>query len=186
MVGDESRLKVTPAQECEIDSNTAVSKRFKRSRNEREDSMESHHYPGVLRTLASSARRLLDANPQASRLVMTAAIQGYRTIGQTTTIDALSNLFAKNPQTRPGQSERLALSQRIPTVIVMVDELAGDGAGAPFAHKLSNWLHQQFIAPFEGTQSPFKVILIIADASLRDCQEISITSYCLICCSEIV
>ncbi|HCF28705.1 MAG TPA: helicase [Cyanobacteria bacterium UBA11049] len=170
-----STLFVTPTQECEIDSNTAISKRFKRSRNEREDSMESHHYPGVLRTLARSARLLLDANPQASRLVMTAAIQGYRTLGQTTTIDALSNLFAKKPQTRQGQSERLALSQRIPTVIVMVDELAGDGAGAPFAHKLSDWLHQQFIAPFEGTQSPFKVILIIADASLSN--EVVFNSY---------
>jgi hypothetical protein len=167
---------VTPEQEREIDSNVVTSNRFKKSLNEREDSMESRHRPGVLRTLASSTRRLLDANPQVSHLVMTAAIQGYRTLHQNnTTIDALSHLFAKKPQTKQGKRERLALSQRIPTVIVMVDELAGDGAGAPFAHKLADWLHQQFIEPFEGTQSPFKVILIIADASLSN--EVVFNSY---------
>lgn len=171
-----STLFVTPTQEREIDCNIVASTRFKRSLNEREDSMESQYGPGVLRTLAGSARRLLDSNPQVNRLVMTAAIQGYRTLDQsTTTIDALSHLFVKKAQTKQGQMERLALSKRIPTIIVMVDELAGDGAGAPFAHKLADWLHQQFIEPFEDTQSPFKVILIVADASLSN--EVVFNSY---------
>lgn len=163
-----STLFLTPDQEREIDCNTVASSRYKLSRNEREDSVEPRRRPGVLRTLASATRKLLQANPQVNRLAVTAAIQGYRTLDQRTTIDALNNLFEKKAQTKQGQNERLMLSKRVPTVIVMVDELTGDGAGAPFAHKLANWLHQQFIEPFEGTQSPFKVILIIADASLSN------------------
>lgn len=170
-----STFFLTPTQEREIDSNVVASNRFKHSRNEREDSLETRHGPGVLRTLAGSARRLLKANPRVNRLAITAAIQGYRTLGQGTTVDALSHLFANKVETKQGKSERLALSQRIPTVIVMVDELAGDGAGAPFAHKLAYWLHQQFIEPFDSNQSPFKVILIISDASLSN--EIVFNSY---------
>lgn len=109
------------------------------------------------------------------RVFISAAIQGYRTLGQGTTVDALSHLFAKKVETKQGKSERLAFRARIPTVIVMVDELAGDGAGAPFAHKLADWLQQQFIEPFDSNQSPFKVILIISDASLSN--EIVFNSY---------
>ncbi|MDJ0678023.1 MAG: helicase-related protein, partial [Calothrix sp. MO_167.B42] len=172
---DGSTIFLTPAQEHEIDCNIVASNRFKRTRNEREDTVESISRPGVLRTLASSARKLLKANPQVNKLVMTAAIQGYRNLQQKTTIDALGNLFTKKANTKPGQQERRNFAQRIPTIIVMVDELAGDGAGALFIHELEKWLRQQFIEPFEGTQSPFKVILILADASLSN--EIVLNSY---------
>ena len=52
----------------------------------------------------------------------------------------------------------------------MVDELAGDGAGAPFVHAISRWLSGQFIECFEdyGEISPFTVVLVIADASLAN------------------
>ena len=51
----------------------------------------------------------------------------------------------------------------------MVDEIAGDGAGSPFVHALANWLSQQFVEPFEGTDgNPFRVILVLADASLAN------------------
>jgi hypothetical protein len=170
-----STVFLTPEQEHEIDCNVVVSTRFKRSRSEREDSVESPQRPGVLRTLAGAARRLLACNPQANQLVMTAAIQGYRSLDQTTTVDALSNLFGKKANTTLGRNERLAFGARIPTIIAMVDELAGDGAGAPFVHKLASFLHQQFIEPFEGTQSPFKVVLIVADASLSN--EIVLNSF---------
>jgi len=172
---DCSTIFLTPQQEHEIDCNTVTSTRSKRSRNEREDTVESIYRPGVLRTLTSSARKLLEHNPQVNRLVMTAAIQGYRQLKQTTTIDALGNLFAKKANTKPGQQERRNFGARIPTIIAMVDELAGDSAGALFVHKLTEWLEQQFIEPFEGTQSPFKVVLIIADASLSN--EIVLNSY---------
>ncbi|MBE9199361.1 MULTISPECIES: helicase-related protein [unclassified Nodularia (in: cyanobacteria)] len=172
---DGSTIFLTPEQEHEIDCNGVPSGRFKRRRNEREDSVESIPRPGVFRTLASSARKLLEHNPQVNHLVMTAAIQGYRHLDQKTTIDALGNLFAKKAHTKPGQQERRNFAARIPTIIAMVDELAGDGAGALFVHKLADWLQQQFIEPFEGSQSPFKVILIIADASLSN--EIVLNSY---------
>ncbi|MDJ0621009.1 MAG: helicase-related protein [Calothrix sp. MO_192.B10] len=172
---DGSIIFLTPEQEHEIDCNIITSNRFKRTRNEREDTVESKSRPGVLRTLASSARKLLEANSQVNQLVMTAAIQGYRNLQQTTTIDALGKLFAKKANTKPGQQERRNFATRIPTIIAMVDELAGDGAGALFVHKLEEWLQQQFIQPFEGTQSPFKVVLILADASLSN--EIVLNSY---------
>jgi len=172
---DGSTLFLTPAQEHEIDCSIVSYSRYKRTRNEREDTVESISRPGVLRTLARSARKLLKANPQVNKLVMTAAIQGYRNLQQKTTIEALGNLFTKPANTKRGQQERHNFAQRIPTIIVMVDELAGDGAGALFIHELGRWLQQQFIEPFEGTQSPFKVVLILADASLSN--EIVLNSY---------
>ena len=99
---------------------------------------------------------------------MTAAIQGYRTLNESTTVDAFSKLFAKPANTTLERNERLAFAAKIPTIIVMVDELAGDGAGAPFVHKLAEWLHQQFLNPFETTPSPFRIVLIVADASLSN------------------
>ncbi|MEH2413724.1 helicase-related protein [Nostoc sp.] len=165
---DCSILFLTPEQEQEIDCNVVASTRSKRSLNEREDSVESPIRPGVLRTLANSARKLLEANPGVNRLVMTAAIQGYRTLNESTTVDALSKLFTKPANTTLGRNERLAFAAKIPTIIVMVDELAGDGAGAPFVHKLAEWLHQQFLDPFETTPSPFRIVLIVADASLSN------------------
>lgn len=166
---------ITPDEEHDIDCNIVASTRFKRSRSEREDSVESSHRPGVLKTLAGSARRLLEENPQVNRLVMTGAIQGYRSMDQKTTVDALNHLFSNKAGTKAGRNERQNFAQRISTIVVMVDELAGDGAGALFAHKLAEWLQQQFIDPFEETQSPFRVVLIISDASLSN--EIVLNSY---------
>ncbi|BAZ51033.1 helicase domain-containing protein [Nostoc sp. NIES-4103] len=161
-------LYLTPQEEQDIDCNFVASNRFKYSLNEREDSVKSPRRPGVLYTLANSARKILEENRRVNRLVMTAAIQGYRTLDQSTTVDGLSKLFNKSANTKLGKNERSAFANRIPTIIVMVDELAGDGAGAPFVHKLAEWLYQQFIEPFEATSSPFKVVLIVADASLSN------------------
>ncbi|MBP0012333.1 MAG: helicase [Roseofilum sp. SBFL] len=161
-------LFINPEQEHEIDSNFVHSKYYKASLSEREDQNKLRSRPGVLKTLAQSARKLQEVNPKFNRFVLTAATQGYRKQNSKTTVHALSNLFAKKADTKPGQNERLKFSQQIPTIVVMVDELAGDGAGAPFVRELGQWLEQQFIRPFEGKQSPFKVILIVADASLSN------------------
>jgi hypothetical protein len=58
----------------------------------------------------------------------------------------------------------------VPTIIVMVDEFAGDGDGRPFVHGLARWLYREFIDPFvaDGRRSPFAVALILADASLAN------------------
>ncbi|MHC5937349.1 helicase-related protein [Nostoc sp.] len=163
---DCNTLFLTPEQEHDIDCNIVGSTRFQRRLNERDYSVESLKSPGVLRTIATSARKLLEANPQVNQLIMTAAIQGYRALDQSTTVDAFSKLFGKPANTTLGRNERSAFAARIPTIIIMVDELAGDGAGAPFVHKLAEWLQQQFIEPFDTTPSPFKIVLIVADASL--------------------
>ncbi|MBE9108416.1 helicase [Nodosilinea sp. LEGE 07298] len=168
-------LFVTPQEEQEIDTEIVASRRYKRARTEREDSMQSKTRPGVLRTLAIAARKLLDVNPKVNRLVLTAAIQGYRSLRNQTTIDALSQLFTKKANTTAGKQERRNFAKNIPTVIAMVDEVAGDGAGALFCHGLAEWLTQQFIEPFEGEHCPFRVVLIISDASLSN--EVVLNSY---------
>jgi hypothetical protein len=168
-------LFVTPQEEQDIDTEIVASRRYKRARTEREDSMQSKTRPGVLRTLAIAARKLLEANPKVNQLVLTAAIQGYRSLQNRTTIDALSQLFTKKANTTAGKQERRNFAQKIPTVIAMVDEVAGDGAGALFCHGLAEWLTQQFIEPFEGEPCPFRVVLIISDASLSN--EVVLNSY---------
>lgn len=168
-------LFVSPEDEQSIDTNIISPRRYKQSRNEREDTVQSRNRPGVLKVLATSARKLLHHNPSINRVVMTAAIQGYRTVQNGTTIDALSKIFAQKANTKGGQKERQTFAQKIPTIIAMVDEVAGDGAGALFCHQLSEWLHQQFIEPFEGKHCPFQVILIISDASLSN--EVVLNSY---------
>lgn len=125
--------------------------------------------PGVLRTLAFGALRIKEANPQVNRMVLTAAIQGYRETEGGTTISGLSRLFeSARPQSLAGRAERERFAQRFPNIVVMLDEVAGDGAGALFVEDIAAWLQEQFIEPFEGGEngSPFKVSLIIADASL--------------------
>ncbi|GBE90600.1 helicase C-terminal domain-containing protein [Nostoc cycadae] len=161
---------LTPEQELDIDCNIVGSTRFKRRLNERDYSIESLYSPGVLGTIAKSAQVLLKANSQLNQLVMTAAIQGYRTLNdQSTTVNAFNNLFVhKDISKKLAKKERSDFAARIPTIVVMVDELAGDGAGAPFVRKLAEWLEQQFIKPFDTNSSPFKIVLILADASLSN------------------
>lgn len=172
---DGKTIFITPIQEHEIDDNVVSASKTKNSLNERDYKIESIRRPGVLKTLATSARKLLEVNPKINQLVMTAATQGYRSLDDKTTIDALEKLFKNKADSKAGIKERTEFSKRIPTIIAMVDEVTGDGAGALFVHKLGEWLHQQFIAPFEGKKSPFKVILIMADASLSN--EVVLNNY---------
>jgi hypothetical protein len=81
-------------------------------------------------------------------MVLTAAMQGYRA---STRLDSPA-----------GVAKRRAFALHIPhNILVMIDEAAGDGAGAPFVHEIATWLEAQFIAPFEEAPSsaPFKVML---------------------------
>ena len=108
-------------------------------------------------------------------MVVTAAIQGYRAVQNRTTIDALSDLFTQKANTQSGKGERHIFAKTMPTIIAMVDEVAGDGAGALFCHRLAAWLTEQFIEPFEGEDCPFRVVLIISDASLSN--EVVLNNY---------
>lgn len=162
-------LVLTPAQEEEIDAEHAASRLRKDTLSEHEDLVKERRLTGVLKGMASTARELLELNPSVNRMVLTAALQGFREReNQKTTIDALSSLFVSKATSAAGRDERRRFAQRMPTVVVMVDELAGDGAGARFVHAVASWLQQEFIDCFEdnGEESPFTVTLVVSDASL--------------------
>ena len=162
-----SVLILDPEQEREIEAAHAGSRLSKTTLSENEDIVQERALLGVLAGMALTTRDLLALNPGVERTVLTAALQGFRDKGGgKTTIEALSKLF-KNPADRKaGVEERRAFAKRMPVIIVMVDELAGDGAGAPFVHAVTQWLTQEFIEPFGDEGSPFKVVLVVSDASL--------------------
>lgn len=139
----------------------------KRGVDERTEELQGAQVPGVLRTLARAAAALSKANPSVGRLVLTASIQSYRRTSTGSTIESLSQLFRSKVDTRPGLNERRQFAECFPSILVMVDEIAGDGAGALFVKDVCRWLSEQFIAPFERSDTPpFHVSLVIADASL--------------------
>jgi hypothetical protein len=162
-----SILVLDPDQEQQIDSEHAGSTLKKNTLSEHEDLVQERSLPGVLKSLSSTARELLALNPSIDRLVLTAALQGFRErANQKTTIDALSSLFVNKAATSAGRAERRQFASKMPTVVVMVDELAGDGAGARFVHTVASWLQKEFIAAFEDEPCPFTVTLVVSDASL--------------------
>lgn len=170
---------LTPEQEEHLENLMGGQRFRKESLSERQDLIRERNLPGVLRTLALSTQQLLKANPEVNRVVITAAMQGYREMPKgSTTINAFSRLFEnQNPKSQAGLAERKRFAERIPNVVAMVDEVAGDGAGALFVHEVTRWLDQQLLEPFENLPggSPFKVGLVIADASLGN--EVVLGSY---------
>lgn len=177
---DGSVLILTPEQEEEIDASFADSGLVKDTYSENEDMVRERRLVGVLSGMSSTAKELLALNPDINRIVLTAALQGFRErAGGKTTIDALSSLFNNKSSEPAGARERKAFAKRIPNIVVMVDELAGDGAGSPFVHAVADWLHKEFIECFEDpsgkVDSPFTVTLIVSDASLGN--DVVLTQY---------
>lgn len=161
-----SMLVLTPEEEAKIDAEHAASRVRKDTLSEHEDLVRDRRLMGVLKGMASTARELLELNPEVNRTVLTAALQGFRERdNDKTTIDALSSLFQSDVSKSAGIRERQRFAQRMPNIVVMVDELAGDGAGARFVHTIAKWLCDQFIDSF-GDESPFTVTLVVSDASL--------------------
>lgn len=172
-----STLFVDQVRAQEIDAGYSGFQFKKRNLDEGTDEMRPAEVHGVLKTLAGAARDVLERNPSVNRLVLTASIQGFRYLGRSdarrnarTTVERLSNLFHERAGTPAAAVERAEFARRIPTVVVMIDEIAGDGAGAPFVHEMGAWLHREFIAPFERASGPcpFRVVLVLADASLAN------------------
>lgn len=161
-----SVLVLSPEDEHEIEKRHAGSRLAKTTLSENEDMVEERALLGVLSAMSSTTRELLTLNPGVNRAVLTAALQGFREKGNgRNTIESLSQLFRETRDGRAKTEERRQFAERMPTVVVMVDELAGDGAGAPFVHAVAEWLKKEFIEPFDG-DSPFTVILVVSDASL--------------------
>lgn len=162
-----SMLVLDPEQEQEIDTNHASTRLRKDTLSEHEDLVKERALIGVLKGMAETSRELLKENPAVNRLVLTAALQGFRERENAkTTIDALSSLFVNKASTSAGIAERRAFAKRMSTIVVMVDELAGDGAGARFVHTIATWLQREFIDCFEDEPCPFTVTLVVSDASL--------------------
>jgi hypothetical protein len=161
-----STLILKPGDREALEAAHTGSRLRKVAETERQDRIVDAPSAGVLRVLARTTRALLQENANVSRVALTAAIQGYRELSSSqTTIDALSGLFRDAVTGRPGLAERRAFARRMPVIVVMVDELTGDGAGALFLHTVARWLDAQFIQPFQH-EPLFRVILVVSDASL--------------------
>lgn len=167
-----STLVLSPEQEAEIEATHAPSRLRKMTLSENDDLVQERSLPGVLATMAETTRDLLERNPAVRRVVLTAALQGFRDKGGgKTTLQSLSKMFKNSKAaSKAGVAERRRFATRHPTIVVMVDELAGDGAGAPFVNEVARWLQDEFIDCFEdhGETSPFTVVLIVSDASLTN------------------
>ena len=162
-----SILVITPELERELEDSHTASKIRKRAVSEHEEYVEDRNRLGVIKTLSLAARELLMLNPSINRLALTLALQGFKERADCkTTADSLSKLFTNPSNENAGFKERKDFACKIPNIVVMVDELAGDGAGAPFVHEIAGWLRKEFLEPFENEPSPFTVILIASDASL--------------------
>lgn len=160
-------LVLSPDQEQEIENEHAGTRVQKSVLSEHEDLVVDRPFHGVLDTMSRTARELLHANPDVDKLVMTAALQGFRERSDNkTTIEALSKLFLNKAPTSAGRNERSEFAKKMPNILVMVDELAGDGAGAPFVHAVARWLTDEFVDSFPDDESPFRVTLVVSDASL--------------------
>ena len=124
-------LVISPEEEQEIEAAHAGSRIGKTTISENEDIVNERSMAGVLSSMSTTTRDLLALNPDVNRVVMTAALQGFREkAGGKTTMDALSSLFKSKASDPAGIRERRIFSERIPNIVVMVDELAGDGAGS--------------------------------------------------------
>lgn len=141
--------------------------------------IKSQSQPSVMETLAQACRDVAIKNPDIPIIAGTAAIQGMRRSAKQAqaTVSNLAAIFRKKHSRGVRESRGLRASIRHelinfakhrPVVVVMVDELAGDGAGAPMAEAMAQCLYGALIKPFEGEResSPFRVILLLADASL--------------------
>ena len=171
-----SVLVISPEDEQEIEAAHAGSRIAKTTISENEDVVEERSLPGVLSCMSETTRELLALNVNVNRVVLTAALQGFREKGGgKTTMDALSKLFRNKAADPAGIRERRTFVRQMPNIVVMVDELAGDGAGAPFVHAVSSWLTSEFIECFEDEPSPFTVTLVVSDASLGN--DVVLTRY---------
>ncbi len=163
---DGSTRILSPSQKQELELIHTGSRSTKHSETERQDRISDKALPGVLQVLAKTIRSLLDLNPSVTQIALTAAIQGYRELGVgKSTLNALDNIFRNPVTSNAGVKERRDFALRIPTIVVMVDELTGDPAGARFIDSVARWLTEQFLRPFSG-EPLFRVILVVSDASL--------------------
>ena len=170
-------LVLTPEQVEEMNTTFSNDSLNVRQANEYEYYVTDKVTTGVWGGLASTTKQLLELNQNVNKVALTVAMQGYKPTPTGTTLDKLSKLFSESvnnskvtPNARKILEERQKLAEKFSKIVVMVDELTGDGAGAPLVKDFIKWLNTEFIQPFTdfNQASPFNVNLVIADASLSN------------------
>lgn len=126
---------------------------------------------GVLNSLTFAARSLIDAGH--TRVVAASSIQALRMgdRGSRTTDAFARNLFRGSlVKDRPTLEGLRDLAAKCPTIVIAIDEITGDSAGAELHSEMRKLLFDTFQRPFLDAQEacPFRLKLIIADASLNN------------------
>lgn len=141
-------------------------------RDDHNKALTQYTFSGVMRTLADACRASLKINPILNKVMLTVSIQSYRNLSGINTIDTLiKSLFIK----AGGFQELQDFAQRFRNIIVMTDEITGDGAGALIVREFADTLTKYFLKPYQrlNCASPFRLILAIADASLGNAAMLS-------------
>lgn len=126
---------------------------------------------GVFNSLTYATRTLFDHG--FNTVIAAGTIQALRSNGRGGhTTDAFrQNIFRGGLRNKRPTLEALeALAKICPTIIFFVDEITADPAGAKLYSELLTLLGETFQRPFRdaGKPVPFRLKLIIADASLND------------------
>ena len=155
--------------------------------DDQNDRISAENKGGVLETLFLAARELTHKEG-VTRLVITSSLQAYRQTAQkgkhvNSTAAHFGKIFrtsfneaARNWDEWRGKefhealSERYEFAQKIPHILVMIDEVTGDGAGVLMANDLYRILYIELVAPFQHASKPcpFRITFILSDASLTN------------------
>lgn len=135
-------------------------------------------FSGVMKSVFDTTRCLLSANPSVDKVALSFAIQGFKKVSgskadTTSSLDALYEGSLRSNDLSDSEymlalNSLYRLAERCPQVIIMVDEVSGDGAGPALTKSLMRKAYEVFIKPFKGLEggSPFSLVFVIADASL--------------------
>lgn len=122
--------------------------------------------PGVMDTAFYAVHQIMERNPDVNRIVLTMAIQGFKSNQGNTPMEAFNRIFGSSKKAIEHGME--AFFSRIPHIIVMIDELAGDGAGAPLAHSIAKWMETVANKYYGKKWKSPHLTIVLADASLTN------------------
>lgn len=128
---------------------------------------------GVFKSLLGCYATILEQNQDINKTLMCLATQAFKFNGKgESPLLALNNIIFGAASDDMDISEKITRLQdfaaRQPDIYVMLDEITGDEDGISLAITTIQALQQVFINPFlaAGVDCPFKVVVILADASL--------------------
>ncbi len=126
---------------------------------------------GVFKTLMQGYQRIMEQNPEIKKTLMCLATQAFKfnNQGDSPLIELKNIIYGGDDVELETKIDLLyKFAQRQSDIYVMLDEITGDEDGVGLALSTIQALQQVFIAPFReaGLNSPFKVVVLLADASL--------------------